>query len=77
VNVAAAQIKKGQQKPQTALRRRNQLWPVKNPKGLFVTILSQVRQGTERSAAIYKELGELAHNSEIREARVLSCLSKP
>jgi hypothetical protein len=30
VNVAAAQIKKGQQKPQTALRRRNQLWPVKN-----------------------------------------------
>jgi hypothetical protein len=42
-----------------------------------VTILSQVRQGTERSAAIYKELGELAHNSEIREARVLSCLSKP
>jgi len=51
--------------------------PVKNPKELFVTILSQVRQGTERSAAIYKELGELAHNSEIREARVLSCLSKP
>jgi ferritin-like metal-binding protein YciE len=33
-----------------------------------VTILSQVRQGTERSAAVYKELGELAQNSEIKEA---------
>jgi len=42
--------------------------PVKNPKELFVTILSQVRQGTERSAAIYKELGELAQNPEIQEA---------
>jgi len=42
--------------------------PVKNPKELFVTILSQVRHGTERSAAIYKELGELAQNSEIQEA---------
>jgi ferritin-like metal-binding protein YciE len=42
--------------------------PVKNPKELFVTILSHVRHGTERSAAIYKELGELAQNSEIQEA---------
>jgi hypothetical protein len=29
--------------------------PIKNPKDLFVTMLSQVRHGTERSAAIYKE----------------------
>jgi ferritin-like metal-binding protein YciE len=42
--------------------------PIKNPKELFVTILSQVRHGTERSAAVYKELGELAQNSEIQEA---------
>jgi len=42
--------------------------PVKNPKELFVTMLSQVRHGTERSAAVYKELGELAQNSEIQEA---------
>jgi ferritin-like metal-binding protein YciE len=42
--------------------------PIKNPKELFVTILSQVRQGTERSAAAYKELGEMAQNSEIQEA---------
>jgi ferritin-like metal-binding protein YciE len=42
--------------------------PIKNPKELFVSMLSQVRRGTERSAAIYKELGELAHNPEIQEA---------
>ena len=42
--------------------------PVKNPKEMFVTILSHVRHGTERSAAIYKELGELAQNPEIQEA---------
>jgi hypothetical protein len=47
------------------LRRRNpqktnsfekekSIVPVKNPKELFVTILSQVRQGTERSAAIIR-----------------------
>jgi len=27
--------------------------PIKNPKGLFVAVLSQVRHGTERSATIY------------------------
>ena len=42
--------------------------PVKNPKELFVTLLSHVRHGTDRSAAIYKELGELAQNPEIQEA---------
>jgi ferritin-like metal-binding protein YciE len=42
--------------------------PIKNPKDLFVTMLSQVRHGTERSVAIYKELGELAQNPEIQEA---------
>jgi len=42
--------------------------PVKNPKELFVKLLSHVRYGTERSAAIYKELGELAQNPEIQEA---------
>jgi ferritin-like metal-binding protein YciE len=42
--------------------------PIKNPKELFVAVLSQVRHGTERSAALYKELGELAQNPEIQEA---------
>jgi ferritin-like metal-binding protein YciE len=48
--------------------KEKSIMPIKNPKELFVTILSQVRQGTERSAAVYKELGELAQNSEIQEA---------
>jgi hypothetical protein len=42
--------------------------PIKNPKELFVSMLSHVRHGTERSAAICQELGELAQNSEIQEA---------
>jgi ferritin-like metal-binding protein YciE len=41
---------------------------IQNPKELFVALLSHVRHGTERSAAIYKELGELAQNPEIQEA---------
>ena len=42
--------------------------PIKNPKELFVALLSHVRHGTERSAAIYKELGDAAQNPEIQEA---------
>lgn len=42
--------------------------PIKNPKELFVTILSHVRHGTERSAAVFKELADAAHNPEIQEA---------
>lgn len=42
--------------------------PIKDPRELFVKLLSHVRQGTERSATIYKELGEAAQNPEIREA---------
>jgi ferritin-like metal-binding protein YciE len=42
--------------------------PIKNPKELFVKLLSHVRYGTERSATIYKELGDAAQNLEIQEA---------
>jgi len=41
---------------------------VKNPKELFVTMLSQVRHGTELTEAVYRELGELSKNPEIEEA---------
>jgi ferritin-like metal-binding protein YciE len=41
---------------------------VKNPKELFVTMLSQVRHGTELTEAVYTELGELSNNPEIQEA---------
>jgi len=42
--------------------------PVKNPRDLFLLLLSQVRNSTERSANIYKELGEAAQNPEIKQA---------
>jgi ferritin-like metal-binding protein YciE len=42
--------------------------PVKNPKEMFVMLLSHARHGTERSAAIFKELSELAQNQEIQQA---------
>jgi ferritin-like metal-binding protein YciE len=50
--------------------KENSIMPIKNARELFVTMLSHVRHGTERSAAIYQELGELAQNPEIQEALV-------
>ena len=41
---------------------------VKNPKELFVTMLSQVRYGTELTEAVYRELGQLSKNPEIQDA---------
>jgi Mn-containing catalase len=41
---------------------------VSTPKEVFVTLLSDVRHGTEKSRKIYEELGELAQNPEIKEA---------
>lgn len=40
---------------------------IKDPKELFVFLLSDVRQGTERSAKIYHELSEIAQDQNIRE----------
>jgi ferritin-like metal-binding protein YciE len=41
---------------------------VKNPKELFVILLSHVRQGTERSEKLFQELGEIAQHPEIADA---------
>jgi ferritin-like metal-binding protein YciE len=41
---------------------------IRNPKELFVLMLSHVRQGTERSANAFEELGEVAQHPEIKEA---------
>lgn len=41
---------------------------VKNPKELFVQMLSDLRQGSERSTKILGELSEVAQNQEIKEA---------
>ena len=41
---------------------------VKNRKELFVLLLSNVRQSTERSAKLFQELSEAAQSPEIEEA---------
>jgi len=42
--------------------------PVKTPREVFVMLLSDVRQGTERAAKIYQEIGEQAQDPQIKEA---------
>ena len=41
--------------------------PIKTPKELCVSMLSELRQGAERSEGIYEELGQAAQNPEIKE----------
>jgi ferritin-like metal-binding protein YciE len=42
--------------------------PVQNPKDLFVQILSDLRQSTERSTKFYQELGQAAGDTDLKEA---------
>ena len=42
--------------------------PVKTPKEVFVTVLSDLRQGAERAAKVYQEIGQMAQDPEIKEA---------
>jgi ferritin-like metal-binding protein YciE len=42
--------------------------PVRNPKELFIRILSHARYGTERSVAVYQDLSDVAQNPEIQQA---------
>jgi ferritin-like metal-binding protein YciE len=42
--------------------------PVKNPKELFLLLLSHARQTTERTSEILQELSKVAQNQEIKEA---------
>jgi len=42
--------------------------PVRNPRELFVTLLSDARQNTERSAKIYQEISQQAQDTDIKEA---------
>jgi len=42
--------------------------PIKTPKEVFVALLSDLRQGAERSQKIYEELGQSAQDREIKEA---------
>ena len=40
----------------------------KNPRELFVQLLSDVRHGTERTNKIFQEIGQIAQNPDIKEA---------
>jgi ferritin-like metal-binding protein YciE len=42
--------------------------PTKNPKELFVLMLSHARQGTERTSKILQEISQAAQRPEIKEA---------
>ena len=42
--------------------------PVKNPKEVFVTLLSDARQNTERTAKVYREISQFAQNPDVKEA---------
>jgi len=42
--------------------------PINNPKELFVLMLSDLRQGAERTTSIFKELSQAAQDPHIKEA---------
>ena len=42
--------------------------PIKTPKELFVMLLSDVRQGSEKAEKIYDEIGDLVQDHQIKEA---------
>ena len=42
--------------------------PVKDPKEVFLLLLSHVREATERGAKFYDEVGDIAKDPEIKEA---------
>ena len=42
--------------------------PINNPQELFIKMLSDVRQGTEKMTKIYGELAEVAQDPNIKEA---------
>lgn len=42
--------------------------PVKKPKELFLLMLSELRQGTERTAKLFDEISQVAQDQDIQEA---------
>jgi ferritin-like metal-binding protein YciE len=42
--------------------------PVRDPKEVFLVLLSNVRQGAERGTKIYQEISQLAQDPDIKEA---------
>src|SRR5271169_1496358 len=42
--------------------------PIKNPKQIFVLMLSDLRQGTEKTASIFQNLAQLAEDADIKQS---------
>jgi len=42
--------------------------PIKDPKELFVTLLSDLRNGAERSTKVFEELSQIAQDPDVKEA---------
>ena len=42
--------------------------PIKNPKQIFVLMLSDLRQGSEKTASIFQNLAQLAEDADIKQA---------
>ena len=42
--------------------------PIKNPKELFLLMLSELRQGTERTTKLFDEISQMAQDTDIKEA---------
>jgi ferritin-like metal-binding protein YciE len=51
-----------------ALRKEKKVMPARNPKEVFITLLSDARQNTERSAKVYREISQFAQNPDVKEA---------
>jgi ferritin-like metal-binding protein YciE len=47
---------------------KENIMPVNNPKEVFVHLLSDLRQNSERSAKFYQEISQVAQQPEIKEA---------
>jgi ferritin-like metal-binding protein YciE len=47
---------------------KEKIMSVKTPKEFFVALLSELRQGTERTTKIFQEISQVAQNPDIKEA---------
>jgi ferritin-like metal-binding protein YciE len=47
---------------------KEKIMSVKNPKEFFVALLSELRQGTERTTKIFQEISQVAQNPDVKEA---------
>jgi ferritin-like metal-binding protein YciE len=49
-------------------RKEKSVMPIKNPKELFVMLLSNVREGNEHTTKIYQELIPMVKDADVKEA---------